>query len=369
MESIGSNPVAPGTSHLEEESKLSVEQILTRSTIECMQTIVRRNHQAMAEAVAKPSGLSKGLFYANEYMQALEQIVAATRDDTTRENAHKLAKQTLAVYTKKGNFYHGLAPDFFDMRKEPLSLTGTAIHEYRLNDKQTPSAAIDAMVEGTAKPMFIDCSMACQLATLKALKDLFKDDKFNRLFDFKGPAPLAFTHSQAMGPPLKQLFVFTLAKTHKIRAGEWGDFHGVKSYGDKHINGEAGAFNVICLNDQEPKTYLGLGLDPEGVTHDQLVDTFVEEYNKPPIDYDLLSEDLQQKLFQQPHVIERRKTAASFRKRTITKKDAVKKELCGAANEVMYFNIKRIEMLYAASAEEGRKLLAQWVKEPLVIKK
>lgn len=124
--------------------------------------------------------------------------------------------------------------------------------------------------------IFIDCSMAVQVAHYQTLLEIFGGDKFNKIFKFSNE-PLISTslHNTQLFKFLQQkdiddisfLGAHTYIPNHLL-------------YAMKHIYGTSNGFHVMVSQIESDNTkFIGFSLPDEGLTKEEIQDHLVKKFN------------------------------------------------------------------------------------------
>ena len=203
------------------------------------------------------------------------------------------------------------------------------------------------------------CGEAIQIAEYAALLDVLGEEKFNAIFSAEGQTPLKIGKNDMMGfhiAPIEHFLKFNgPAKT--IKKGQLVFFSNIQNYGIKHINGEAAAFNTLCIEDAPNAKFLGLGLSKDGVTETEVNDTLLSEYNRAPIGYDLFPKNVAQRIKASARGIE--KQTEALKNDRIGRKKFLKK-----LKQPMSFSfrIDRVNDVMKATNKKAIELLGEWSK-------
>jgi hypothetical protein len=147
--------------------------------------------------------------------------------------------------------------------------------------------------ESFAKQLsFLDCNQTSQVAMSLAISQLLgketfdsralsmkqirlssQFDKYNIITEFVGVLP--FTPPASLSDPLHDGLV----------KGQSYHMRNMEAYIDKHIHGDAPGFELAYIGDGK---FIGLGLDPSGMTLSQIAVVLFEAYNADPIDEETL---------------------------------------------------------------------------------
>lgn len=232
------------------------------------------------------TALDGGIWYASNYYRCLKAFA----------KRNPVAQQKLNDLRERDYFYHPIPPQCFKLVPSTTSPSGFEIYLIEILEAASPSEALDALVNDCVLGL-LDCASVCEIGLYRALQEVLGQDKFDKLFHAKNGAPLRIGRATDLANPI---FHFLKRNTHvgknkgfrEIKVGEWIGFKGVDEYHRKHhLMGEAGAFNVICLNDKPgEQTFVGLGLDPNGVNEDGVEEALIQARNEPPLSSEALSE-------------------------------------------------------------------------------
>ena len=306
-----------------------------------MQSMCRENKSRLAQSKDDPDRLNVGTFYSNEYYLALK--AAGLTDKIVELRA-------------KGVFYHGSLPEtHFSNFKSPFSHSGIEIDYWKIGDGIDASHAMDALEKGLN---LISCGTAITKAYYVALRVLLGDEKFSALFSSNSVAPLMMSWNAGSTP------IRYLSESHPIEAVQEGDsvyFTGIETiYVIKHLNGDAKTYNTLALSGG--KKFIALGFPPEGLTKDEVDETQMTDFNKPPISFDPFLEDIRHKILGSMSP-EKRHQTESFKDRTITMEQY--KTLGGGQMFTQPFRIspKKLAALINATLPEACGLMSKWKTE------
>ena len=177
--------------------------------------------------------------------------------------------------------------------------SNTAYNIFAIKDNVLPSDAIRAWFNG---PTIAECANTIQASIYLSILNIFGDEKFNKRFS--NPisqfiltnnlfAPLVKESKKisntggTLGNPLFFLFELISPENTNLENIKHGDIvyiKGVKNYNNKHLDGESGGWNLICIKkDREPLKFLGFG--PDGfakgpLSLQELKKLFIDNYNK-----------------------------------------------------------------------------------------
>lgn len=340
----------------------SLEERLVFTAIKTMQEMASDHFRRMEDYPKKISLLNEGIFYQDGLCSAMLELIESEK--TTHKTKTTLKKH-FALMQKSGVFHHGAAPDsHFIIPTDKASPTGKSFLRYCLKDRTiTPSSALDAILYPKSR-VFLSCTEACQISYLKAFQETLGSKKFDYLFAVDSPTPFFVGAAGNSTDHLMYLLTYDRVPEPKeaIKQGEWVFFNGVDNlYPLKHMNGSGGGWNTLCLNPQQgDETYIGLGLKPDGVKHGEIVKTLLSEYNKTPIGFQGVTQEISERMIARIPK-EEMAYAESLKTHTLTK-EKFRKFGGGKMGSIRSFDTDYIQKLIDASPEEGRLLLADWKK-------
>lgn len=241
----------------------------------------------------KPSGVWYGTQYAT-FLDAVGDREIPVRGTTT-EKATTLSRQL----REAGYFLAPRGPkDFWSNVNAP---TGHGIKYLSLiviKEGVLPSDAYKAL--GT-KLTILDCEQTVEAAiTIAALRAL-GDERFNEVAKKESKGRFfaigeggreetiycrlvnVFTNRIALPPPLS----FNLIP-RELKPGHTYYLANHENYRIKHLFGSANGMNLIYLGENK---FTGFGLNPEGVTLEEVALSLLEEYNAAPLRPDLIREE------------------------------------------------------------------------------
>lgn len=322
-----------------------------------MQEIARDNFNRMQGYAKDIKLLSSGIFYPGAYAEALLDADSKFKDEMIAKGKKVPEKTSLMErfewLKKKDHFYKGFAPKGFKHLTVPNFASGSYPCHLYAEKGLKPSEALEALQKGLS---LLGCDTVIELSIYKVLQDILTKDKFDALFAF-GESTQFFIGNKNPRNPIFLLYTEKIPGDD-IRNAEVGDFvhfQNIDAYKIKHVNGEAGGFNVICSVAGLVPKFLGLGISPEGSTQREITETLLKEYNRDPFD---------DSVFFSPEII-----AATAEKDSPTLKthqlttNTFKKKGGGKMVSNGRLNIKRLIQLRDASIAEGKLLLKKWGDE------
>ncbi len=242
-----------------------VQERLSEIAVATVRAIAADNQERMAGYKNNVHLLKSGVFYPNDYFMALESMDQVQRIDW---------------FVKTGNLFHGIAPaSHFVMQKDLQKPTGIRPLHFLLKPGAKPSEALAAIRQGLS---LLSCGETCQIGYYEAIRGVLGTEKFDMLFAADSPTPLVI-HADALDTPLEPLYIKT-QPAQKIAKGQIVQISNVPHYPFKHINGEAGSYLTMCCDDTpDHQTFTTLGLRPEGMSHQEVKEKLLEEFNSKPI--------------------------------------------------------------------------------------
>ena len=159
-----------------------------------------------------------------------------------------------------------------------------------------PSVAIRSWFNG---PTIAECAQVIQAVIYMYILNKYGDELFNKQFgksisqliitnNLFSPYELTekteYTPNGVINNPL--FFIFDLNATNSMDDVKLNDLvyiKGVKGYEFKHPTGAAIGWNLICVDENEPKKFIGFGPDQfknGPLTYEQLRILFIQSYNK-----------------------------------------------------------------------------------------
>lgn len=255
------NPTGPS-----DRSILQVEDVRHRlSDFICskIQEIAADNKRRLEGFKNDVSLLSGGIFYPEEYFQALKE---AGLDDRIEELRNLDA------------FFYGYAPpESFELYEVAKRTSGLGM--FALKKGVLPSVAVDKMVEGLT---LMECRGVCDLVRYLAIKEVLGNEKFDLLFSADSPFALTIGFGTWMDPLnfLVEWINEDRPDSEDIQRGDLVYFRNCRTYPLKHPHGVAQGFNTFCL-DETSQNFTGLGLESDGLLPKQIFVTLLDELNRP----------------------------------------------------------------------------------------
>lgn len=331
-------------------SKFGAKQVMQIKSAKCAKTFCT-DYYTMQTNPQRVDLLFRGMFYQEEHSKRLMQLASSGGMAPMKQIA--ITKNFMEL-THSGAYYHGLAPkDLFEIPDDKSSPTGKKVMHYTLKKGCAPSHALERVLNlQKGEVFFVDCLVICQISAYKMIQETIPD-KFDDLFGSDSPVPLSLGRDSAV----MKVFLTTIPanKVDKIEVGDWVSFGNIDRYQWKHFNGSALGMNTVCVS--TTPTFTGLGLDPKGVTQEEIEKLLLEEYNKAPVPMIGMPESVkksQERLASSCRVLQ---------SDTIPTIEEFRAQGGGRRVGVTKINFERIERLADSSIEEGVQLLTQWQKE------
>lgn len=252
----------------EYNSAFTNQEELDQAVLVEFQIITREYFQQMAKAQenTSPSFLAKGLWYPTDYYELLKN----------RSLKSASAKKRLEWMIEHDSFIKGLPNKF--LKSEATAASPLV---YWLNNA-SPSDAITNIGKDSA--VIIDCGIAYQLAYYRVALKFLGESVFNDVFGSGNNAPLFASTIETT-----KLNQFLTVHQCPDIPGQAGSIYYIKNhlaYQFKNRYGDARGFNLLVLRwtkENEP-LFVGLGLSPEGLTKQQILNVLVEAFNRDSYD-------------------------------------------------------------------------------------
>jgi len=252
-------------------------QELVRPFFERMEMVAKGDAQTAINT--KPSGI----WYANDYAKAL----AAVGDGKVLVRGKEYpASGLLAKLKEIGAFYAIKAPGAYwenVSSDDPRNAVGKEYMVLKMKDGVVPSEAMESFSENLS---LIDCASTLRLAMTLTLMDVIGKKRFNALPEFEKPFFFGAQHERYNTSSLDR---FMKPMKYSVKEGETVSppagmsFYraGPVEYDLKHLHGSGCGFALLSMGDGK---FLGLGLDPDGETYDQIGEELLKEFNETPMD-------------------------------------------------------------------------------------
>ncbi len=321
---------------------MNFNEIFSNKLIEIAKTIVADSN----DRITNPNreNLKKGVFYGNEYY-----IASSTH-----------LPKWCELFKTQGNFYHGIAsPGHFVREKNDISATGYST-KVVIKQNVKPSSALQTFLPGESQKLsFIGCGETCQITYYLALLHILGEKKFDILYGQDSPTPLSIQFDDPSNP-LNPFFDIIIDKTVKPLKGDIVRFKSIDNYYLKHVNGESAGFISMCCEDQGQAKYTTLGLNPSGMTQDEITDVLLKEYNREPFGFVALTEQVAQTIFS--NYLEDMPVIQALKNDQITKQEFL--EYGGGEKHIhLRPNAFRITQLQKSTPEKALKLMQKWKKQ------
>lgn len=365
-------PTADNPNQKSAAANIPLKDRLTDAVVNAMQAIAKDTQDRLQGYENNLKLLDKGIFYPTEYYTALLK-----------------KKQTKRIEWLKGKdlFHDGWAPKEYFKRvanqtqsaseTAAISQTGFIASAF-IHSAGNASDALKAIKEG---PAMLGCGQVCFISYYEALLEVLGKEKFDALFVAGTPTALSLLELDAKPKNPLVVLIESISIPKKVSAdkrylrlkkGQMCYVSNVNTYFIKHPNGEAVGFNLICKSEGSDPKFIGHGLNPQGLTNDELTAFFFKEYNKDPVgSQEIHAKELVSKIaknhkeckmnvngivgsFAQAHEVFK-----TFKVSTI---DKFVKQGAGTFNDnVNQWNVGRITQLVEASIPNACKLLQSWL--------
>jgi len=309
--------------------------------------------------------LKQGCFYSTENSRALleaDKILDSQRTDKSQPTS---AKQWHEFLRSKGNFYHGFVnKKFFEHVSQPSSPTGFCPNHYAIKGQVLPSEALDSLIKGLT---FLDCGAIMDVGYYKAILEVIGKEKFDVIFSRESETPLCIGRKNLLNPINSLIVGKEYKKISQLKKGEMAHIRSIEDYRIKHLNGEAAGFNVICIEEGKNPKFIGFGLNPAGVTVEEITEVLRKEYNKAEVnDSDQFTPEIATKL-RKDHSKADVKKRRKLKTETLTS-EQFKKRGGGRIIPEGYqaLDTEKIEMLKNASTSVCQTLLKKWQNDYVV---
>jgi hypothetical protein len=310
---------------------------LNAKAVSVIQTMALDHQNRMTHAIGDP--LKKGFFDPFVYFQELEK-----RGERAEKHVQKMFEDR--------TFYKGKAPSSsFEMIPNERDVAGCFPMHYRIKKGVKVSQALKDLWKTV---VFVRTGEACQIALSRALQELLGEEKFDALFGLNAEFPLFFgtDDDQSIYNPLYQLLVPTFREDfRKVKFGEMVCFKGAANCAKKHFLNRGRSLNVICIEEGNDPKFVGLGLDPKGVTKAQIAEILRGQFNAKPMKMDKMfdAKILSTVVKEADHKFDCEISAAAFAS-----------EGGGEMIDAMQFDMKKIAILKALNVEQACKQLNKW---------
>lgn len=315
----------------------------------------KRLYESNSTSVKSEELLGKGIWYSFDYYTALKKFKHEER---------------LKWLVSTGVSFHGyMNKDFFNPVKNVSLPTGRSICTFIIKEKVAPTDALNSINKSIN---ILDCDSGLGIAIYKTLKDVLGEKKFDHLFASDSPFP--FQIGGGTQNPTRRLFEeIKIVNNESIRAGDLCYFSNTSEFISKHPSGRpACGFNVFCCDDVTKK-YLGLGLNPEGVSENGIEKCLWNEYNGDPVEEGFLDPKIWAHLFSKSLLCNEKKSRElvnSLKDKKITwdkfqqESSWLSSKGFSMKNKLLLIisrpNLKRIELLVKATLDDIRTVFADF---------
>lgn len=295
--------------------------------------------------------LQAGVFYGNDYYRAL------------KNKGSKKCCELIEKFRNSGAFYHGVvAKRYFEIMARPEDqATGLDRVAYILKEGVLATEGLDAFERGLT---FTGCGELIQFCFYQALREVLKDDKFNKLFS-SGPMRVCFKYDQSFHPLDALIRTCTARTFDDFMRGDIVRVENIRGYNVKHKLGGFGACNTISCGAGIKACFAGMGLSNPDIYG--VAKALVEGFNQPSLGLEILSDASRKKIIAaDPNLgIPLSAEMAEFQFPT---DDASIEGLLAhgeiRVSPVVYrYDIEKVHQLALATLEEAQTLFAKWHKE------
>ncbi len=353
-----------------------MEDRIANRIVETLHAIAKDSFERRQGCTKELALITKGIFYANDYIQMCKEADKKIREQC-KVNGEEEPGQTsvmkrLEWYRAKGHLYHGLVPkEFFDFRSLERSGTGFYPYTFELKYGLAASQALKALREG---PSFLDSHAFCLIGVLESVLEALGQEKFDILLGLNKIAPLQLTFGvSAIGNPLLALFrPYVCATINDIKRGDIVHFANVPDYHHKHLHQNKRGIHAVCSVSGEHPKFTSLGLNPNGASHEEIINVLFAEYNQDPIDeLERMTPEVAKKNNEASHIDKRKTLALKTHKMTL---DSFKASQGGVIEPFYFFSMgwdrlvklkKPPIYVYRLDLERIGKLLKAPIKEAI----
>lgn len=231
-------------------------------------TVVTDYWNRIESAKRNKNQLLSGYWYSNDYFETLQKF-----------GQKNLTKWLMDRDAFSNGFVDG---------KKGLILPEGASYSYYLATNFKPAEVIKNINENGI--IFIDCSMAYQLALYKSILFIVGEEIFNQIFNQEVMRKMPMLDQFTQNTMLKGLIDGRDIDEPGV-PGTHYYFQNHFLYQYKENCGESQGFNVFVVeNDGITPKFIGFGLDPKGVTADEIKAKMVEIFNNEPFNKRVVSE-------------------------------------------------------------------------------
>lgn len=228
----------------------------------------------------------KGIWYADQYSQGLKKF--------------NQSKRLEHLVNSKITFF-GYAPTSFYSRL-PGNFLGNEVCGFQLNPDKSVSDGLKVLGGNFA---LLECATVTQVAFHRALYNHLGAEKAEALFSGSSPHPLQL--SGADSNPLSKLYDAVLIKDERdMNPGDSCYYSNIGNqiidkkfvgYLAKHPTGTLRGQNVVCLKADKENSYLGFGLNSNGVTREEIEKLLWNGFNESPMDESYISPEIWSELY------------------------------------------------------------------------
>lgn len=238
---------------------IKVREFLVKSFVSLVENAFARQNSYKTDL----SVLDKGFWYANIYATALEEKGQAKRQNYFKE---------------RNAFYHGHPPKGFVSIADTTSPSGKKVFGYLLSKGTSPTQGLN---NTKSTLCFLDCQELVEVAYYEVLLEVMGQERFNTYFAAEGEHPLTLDPMVQLTPLVP--FLSSSQALNRLQTGDHVLFLNPPFYAYRHREGEAGGYHALCIEEGAVPKFTSFGLNPTGLTEEEMLDTLVEEFNVEPI--------------------------------------------------------------------------------------
>lgn len=262
----------------EEQKIATTQEEIDLLVLEEVKVLIRKHYETRIQNIKKVQAgeipnLDSGLWYANQYFEILEQ---STHLDSKFEE--RLQKFKSANY-----FLHGYASSKSLVQKD-------GYFNYHLKKGSLPSEVIEDIENAL---MFIDCAIVFDIAYYRVALKFLGKKRFDAIFGKNNDGRAFFSNAASPRKILSLLSTKKNSRKNPERMGSTFYIANHPAYVFKEKNGESQGFNLISIgkNADGETLYIGLGLNPEGVTAGEVEEVLVSEFNRIPFNQRIVTDE------------------------------------------------------------------------------
>lgn len=253
-----------------EELQELIGQYIVEAMILIEEDNLRRQaivHDATATEEEKQSALLNGVWYPEDYCEALK--------DTPY-------KERFEWMQKRGSFLHGLmSPKLWSQSDKHQSPSGKEFVFQWKKGAVSPAETLADILEGKSLCL-LECATVVNIAHYAALLRVWGKERFDRCFSGEAPLTLSWciSHYATINPIYLFLEGIQTNDTTQILLGDKIGIRTHPAYPLKHPFGTATGWNLICSNENAERKFVGFGMSATGLTEHEISQALIAEYNE-----------------------------------------------------------------------------------------